>query len=239
MDLKEADILGEHIDTHWYYRAKAEAMLHYLGRVAVRKVLDVGAGSGFFSKYLLAHTEAAGAICVDPYYPQDSSDTIANGKSIRYHRGCGVIDVDLVLMMDVLEHVDDDVALIREYMGKVKEHTYFLITVPAFSFLWSQHDVFLGHKRRYTLSQLQNSVSQAGLRIEKCTYFFGLVFPLAATLRLGKNWLERGHSSSPASDLKQHHFLTNRLLYSLCRLELGLLNHNRLAGLSIFCLARC
>lgn len=238
MDLKETAILGEHINEHWYYRAKAEAMLRCLKPIEARRILDVGAGSGFFSKYLLTHTGATAAVCVDPYYSRDRSDIIAAGKSIEYRRACDFVDADLVLMMDVLEHVEDDVALIREYTAKVREHTRFLITVPAFSFLWSGHDVFLGHKRRYTLSRLQQSAVNAGLRIEKAHYFFGIVFPLAVVVRLGKKWLGHGHLP-PASDLKQHYFLTNQLLYRLCRLELGLQNYNRFAGLSVFCVARC
>ena len=54
-------------------------------------------------------------------------------------------------MMDVLEHVSDDVGLVREYAKRAKPGTRFVVSVPAFMWLWSGHDVFLEHHRRYTL----------------------------------------------------------------------------------------
>ena len=183
MDLKEEDILGETISGHWYYRSKASALLDYVKKLNPQSILDVGAGSGFFSKELLKKTDAREALCIDTSYPYERSELIS-GKSVRYSTHSGPAEVDLVLMMDVLEHVDDDVGLLREYTGKVSAGTHFLVTVPAFSFLWSGHDVFLGHKRRYTQKEIEEVIENAGLIVERGSYFFGLVFPLAAVLRL-------------------------------------------------------
>lgn len=61
MDLKETDILGEHIDQHWYYRSKRAAMQKFLGDINPSSILDVGAGSGFFSRALLDRTDATTA----------------------------------------------------------------------------------------------------------------------------------------------------------------------------------
>ena len=61
-------------------------------------------------------------------------------------------------MMDVLEHVDNDAGLVRHYATKVPSGAHFLVTVPAFRFLWSGHDVFLEHKRRYTLAEIEQTM---------------------------------------------------------------------------------
>lgn len=236
MDLKEEDILGEAISGHWYYRSKASALLDYVKKLNPQSVLDVGAGSGFFSKELLEKTEAKEALCIDTSYPSERNELVA-GKPVRYCTRSGPIDADLVLMMDVLEHVDSDIGLLSEYVDKVSSGAHFLVTVPAFSFLWSGHDVFLGHKRRYTLKEIEKVVENSGLKVERGSYFFGLVFPLAVVLRL-LDGIFRSQSHPPRSQLKKHHPITNATLMSICTVDRLFLRINRLAGLTSFCLAR-
>jgi len=236
MDLKETDILGEHIGEHWYYRAKCAAMQKFLRDTRPTSILDVGAGSGFFSKALLTQGTASAACCVDISYEQDS-DGVVSGKPIHFRRSVEQLDTDLMLLMDVLEHVDDDVGLLADYVAKVPSGANVLISVPAFQFLWSDHDVFLEHKRRYRLHEIESVARQAGLEVVRGSYYFGAVFPIAAGLRL----LERSRSRSqrqPRSQLKRHSPLVNSTLKALSILELPLLGFNRFAGLTAFCLAR-
>jgi SAM-dependent methyltransferase len=197
--------------------------------------LDVGAGSGFFSKHLLAHSSAEEAWCVDTSYDNDS-DTIEMEKQLHFRRSIESVDADLVLLMDVLEHVDDDVGLLKEYVKKVPHGSRFLISVPAFQFLWSGHDIFLDHKRRYTLHQLEDVVASAGLRVKHGSYYFGMVLPLATSIRLAHKWLRNGERSA-RSQLTRHHPFVNITLATLCQTELPFMRFNRFAGLTVFCLA--
>ena len=232
MDLKEEDILGAEIGRHWYYRSKAAALRRAVAGLRPRRLLDVGAGSGFFSRHLLAETAAESALCVDIGYARDRDDSVA-GKPVRYRRDTGPTDCDLVLMMDVLEHVDDDRGLVRHYASKVPSGAHFMVTVPAFAFLWSGHDVFLEHKRRYRLPEIEVALADAGLAIMRGAYYFGLIFPLAAAVRLAdRNTIE------PRSSLKKHGALANGILTAACAAELPLFPYNRLAGLSAFVLAK-
>jgi SAM-dependent methyltransferase len=235
MDLKESSILGNHAEEHWYYRSKAAAMRLYIERTRKTLVLDVGAGSGFFTKYLLRHTSALSGLCVDTGYACDSEEQYA-GKPLQFRRSCATVAADLVLLMDVLEHVEDDAGLLAEYAGKVPSGARFLITVPAFQWLWSDHDVFLEHHRRYDIQKLETLVSNVGLGVERSSYYFGLVLPVAGVLRLRES-LRFSTNSTPRSQLKKHGWLTNALLASICRAELPVLRANRLGGLSVFCLA--
>jgi 2-polyprenyl-3-methyl-5-hydroxy-6-metoxy-1,4-benzoquinol methylase len=232
MDLKEEDILGADIAQHWYYRSKAAALRRAVAGLNPQRLLDVGAGSGFFSRHLLSEGRAQSALCVDIGYDHDRDDQVG-GKPVLYRRDSGMTDCDLVLMMDVLEHVDDDRGLVRHYAAKVPSGAHFLVTVPAFRFLWGGHDVFLEHKRRYRLGEIEAAMRDAGLTIVKGAYYFGLVFPLAAVVRLAT----RG-DAEPKSSLKKHGALTNGLLTAICAAELPLFPLNRLAGLSAFVLAR-
>lgn len=234
MDLKEEDILGSDIDSHWYYKNKSAALTHYLSQCHYSSILDVGAGSGFFTKYLLSHTAAARGLCVDTSYAQDWSEEVSD-KPINYRQSCDAVNTDLVLLMDVLEHVEDDVGLLQSYIEKTQPGTHFLITVPAFQFLWSGHDVFLEHYRRYTRQSLCQVIRSAGLVEVKSSYYFGAVFPIAAGLRLVENLLNSSAEEAKSS-LKKHHPVTNSILSGLCRLELPFIDMNKLAGLSVFCL---
>jgi hypothetical protein len=232
MDLKEEDILGAGIGSHWYYRSKAAALRRAVASLSPRHVLDVGAGSGFFSRHLLEATPAESALCVDIGYPSDRDDSVA-GKPVQYRRDTGPTDCDLVLMMDVLEHVDDDRGLVRHYADRVPSGAHFLVTVPAFTFLWSGHDVFLEHKRRYRLAGIETAMRDAGLEIVRGSYYFGFVFPLAAAVRLADR-----NTTEPRSSLKKQGAITNGILTAVCAAELPIFPLNRLAGLSCFVLAR-
>ena len=107
------------------------------------------------------------------------------------------------------------------------------MTVPAFRFLWSGHDVFLEHKRRYRLGEIEAVVRAAGLEVVHGSYYFGFVFPLAAAVRLATR-----NTSAPRTSLKRHGALANGLLGAVCAAELPFFPVNRLAGLSAFVLAR-
>ena len=236
MDLKEQEILGAAAGAHWYYRAKSAAMLQMLGQAPVRRVLDVGAGSGFFSRHILDRTQAAAAICVDPNYPGEH-DERQGGKTISFVQGVRDFDGDVVLMMDVLEHVADDTGLLAEYAAKVQAGTRFLLTVPAHMWMWSGHDVFLEHHRRYTIGEVDRLVARAGLTLLRSSYYFGLTLPLAAGVRLGRK-LNPFHREAPGSDMRPHGAAMNAALWQVSRAELGLLGRNRVAGLSVFALAQ-
>lgn len=236
MDLKEQQILGPSIEDHWYYRAKACALTAYVQGIEPSVIVDVGAGSGFFSRHLLRTTGAARAVCVDPFYEDEWRET-EGAKPIEFRRrpledGAA----DLFLFMDVLEHVDDDLGLLLEHLEAAKAGAHVLVSVPAFQFLWSGHDVFLEHRRRYRLGQLTRVVESAGLTVERASYFFGAVFPIAALLRLAPK--VAGATGEPASQMRQHGAAVNWILGLLCNAELPLVRHNRLAGLTVFCLAR-
>jgi 2-polyprenyl-3-methyl-5-hydroxy-6-metoxy-1,4-benzoquinol methylase len=231
MDLKEEDILGSDIGRHWYYRSKAAALRRMVAGLRPQRLLDVGAGSGFFSRHLLGNG-AQSTLCVDIGYERDRDDA-EGGKPVLYRRDCDATDCDLVLMMDVLEHVDNDAGLVRHYATKVPSGAHFLVTVPAFRFLWSGHDVFLEHKRRYTLGEIEQTMRVAGLDVVNGAYYFGAVFPLAAAVRLATR-----NDPAPRSSLRKHGALANGLLAAACAMELPLFPINRLAGLSAFVLAK-
>ena len=141
-------------------------------------------------------------------------------------------------MMDVLEHVDDDVALLKQYSRSLPKHGRVLITVPAFQFLWSGHDEFLNHRRRYTRSMLKAIVNDAGLDVIRCRYYYGFLFPVVALMRLYESRKLKHGKTTPKSVLRKHSKLMNNTLTVIQDIDRILLFPvNIFAGLSIFCLA--
>lgn len=238
MDLREDGLLGACVADHWYYRAKSAAVSTLLGAAPPGLVLDVGAGTGFFSRQLLRRGDVTGATCVDPGYACDRDEAI-DGKPLLFRRSVACPTADLVLLMDVLEHVADDATLLRAYVGEAGCGTRFIVTVPAFSWLWSGHDVFLGHHRRYTLAEIRGVVESSGLVVEHACYLYGALFPLAAASRLlGRLRAALTGRSTARSQMRLWGRLSNAILWAACRAELPMFRHNRLFGLTAMVAAR-
>lgn len=222
MDLKELDLVDPAV--HWYYQSKLTGIrkdLRHFMRDGLR-IIDVGAGSGFFSISLSENLADATVVCVDPHYQEESREEVSSPKFVRTLDNP---EADLYLFIDVLEHVEDDLALLHSYVDSAPEGAVVVVSVPAFKSLWSSHDVFLEHHRRYRLNEVEQLVSDAGIRVMQARYLFSSIFPVV--------WLVRrlSKSDSPKSDMKPAHPLTNKLLTGLLSLEHRLLR-NRFFGLS-------
>lgn len=230
MDLKEQEALGAGIDRHWYYKSKAAALDRVVG-AAPGRVLDVGAGAGFFARHLLLRG-ATSAVCVDPGYASDL-DELVYDRPLLFRRAAQTGPAELILMMDVLEHVDDDVGLARTVIAAAAPGTRVVVTVPAFNWMWSGHDVFLEHRRRYTLAGVHRVLAAAGLRNEGGRYLYGFVLPLAAASRVPARVMQivLGRPLRPASQMRPARPLANTVLSAMCRME-ALLPGNPIAGLT-------
>ena len=238
MDLREQCILGPEIETHWYYVSKGRALRSLLAGLRVPELLDVGAGSGVFARQMLDAGVCERAVCVDSNYTREHDEN-RRGREIAFRRSVERVRQPLILMIDVLEHVKDDGALLRSYVDRAPAGAHVLISVPAFQFLWSGHDVFLGHERRYTRAQLEALLRRAGLEIVRSRYCFAVLLPLVVLIRLYDRWRLRDGKFEPRSALTRQPPLANALLTWLHSLErMSLFQFNRLAGLSVLCLAR-
>lgn len=185
---------------------------------------------------LLDEGIARRAVCVDPNYDDVHLRTHNNDK-LKFVRDAGEAKADAVLMIDVIEHVDDDVGLVREYAKTAEEETKFLISVPAFNFLWSRHDDFLEHYRRYTIESLEETVRSAGLEVLETRYFFGMLFPAVAAMRLAERAL-KGDKDASQTALKAAPGWLNKSLIAIHDLERAtLFPFNKVAGVTAFCLA--
>jgi SAM-dependent methyltransferase len=107
---------------------------------------------------------------------------------------------DSIYLLDVLEHIDDQVAILKSTQNYLTQSGKILLTVPAFKFLWSPHDDFVHHVRRYTKAGLKKVLEDSGYKVERISYFNSILFPLALIQRLGMRMLNKKlntHLSTP------------------------------------------
>lgn len=147
---------------------------------------------------------------------------------------------DVVVATDVLEHLEDDRGAARWIAEHLKPGGVFFSTVPAYQFLFSEHDVALHHFRRYTASNYA-AVMRPELTVERCGYFNSILFPIAAAARLFSRLKSKVGTGGPAK--KQSGMVpgpVDRLFRRLLSFEIKLIE-KRIGlpfGLSVYCLAR-
>lgn len=209
-------------DTHWWVEARLRLISSFLGDIKPPALaLDVGAGTGKTLKFFIE--KFGRALGVEP---SPEALRLAGRAEILKHTIRGRAEslpiksdsLDLVSALDVIEHLKDDMVGLREINRVLKKGGTLLITVPAFSFLWSYHDEINHHYRRYSKRELIEKIEKSGFRIARETYFYFLFFPLIAVLRIIRNNL-KGRSSSKPSDIKPLPGVVNRLLLILMSVE--------------------
>ncbi|MFN3421861.1 MAG: class I SAM-dependent methyltransferase, partial [Armatimonadota bacterium] len=143
---------------------------------------------------------------------------------------------DLVAVLDVLEHLDDDCQALQEIWRVLKPKGAVVFTVPAFMSLWSVHDIALAHKRRYLFCEIHDKVAQAGLKLLHLSYAICPLLPAVFVFRKAQNLLMRNRE--PATALIELPEPLNRFLIALLQLEAALLPFVRLPfGVSLVGLA--
>lgn len=175
---------------HWYFRGRLAVLLAVLERALPprpQRLLDLGCGTGNVLQALGRFGEAIGV--------ERDPELRAVGQAAGLDIRAGTLPDDVpvpdgwadgVCLLDVIEHLDDDVAGVRAAARAARPGGVVLITVPAYAWLWSGHDVMLGHRRRYTARQLRAVLTAAGVRVQHVGYFNTVLFPAIAAVRLAK-----------------------------------------------------
>ena len=239
MDRVVYDRMAAHDSTHWWYRARRDILADYLARFgnlpAGARILEIGCGTGH-NLPMLSRFGDVEAIEIDPAAREIAGERL--GKPIGaaplpelpgVPRGA----YDLVAVLDVVEHIEDDVAALKAMAECLARGGKILIAVPAHAWMWSAHDVVNHHHRRYSKATLKKAIGEAGLRPRKLGYFNSLLFPLAATARVVGRLTGRDDSDdSPPPPL------VNSLFERIFRLERHMVGRVPMApGVSIVTLA--
>ena len=188
-------------DKHWWFVGRRHIFLRMLDKYLPatangrqRSILDVGCGTGTMLHYLSRYGEVLGV---------DSDD-----QAVRFCHQRGAYQVrqvgplpsrlpfedgafDLITMLDVLEHIEDDRGTLRELYRLLRPGGMLMLAVPAYRFLWGPQDEISHHKRRYVASEIRERVTQAGFRIRRLSYFNSFLFPIITGVRVVRPYLPR------------------------------------------------
>lgn len=192
--------MAEYEQSYWWHLGRLEIIRTYVKKAVGKKkpvdILNVGCGTGGTIDML----EEFGKVeNVDI-----SDDAIAFMKKLGYNKITKVDGInlpykdktyDVVGAFDVLEHIDDQVGALKEWRRIIKDDGAIIITVPAYQWLWSEHDVSLHHHRRYTVKSLMEAAARAGLKPVKRSYAISFSLPLVAGFRFVNKALGRKTTS--------------------------------------------
>ena len=205
---------------HWWFVARRKIIAAIITRFAAldgaAKILEAGVGTGGNIAMLQKFGDVQG------FEYDETARAHAHAKTgLPVVYGALPEDVpfseskfDLICLLDVLEHVEQDAESLVALSNRLAPEGKILVTVPAYPWLWSQHDVSHHHFRRYTRRSLKTAAERAGLQVERIFNFNVLLLPLI----LGVRTLKR-MSRSTASDDKMPGPVLNRLLYAIFAFE--------------------
>ncbi len=188
-------------DRHWWYRGRRtvlDGVLDGLDLPQQARILDAGCGSGRNMVELASHGTVTGIEL------SQTSVTLARERNRGEVVAGSILQMpfaedsfDLAMSLDVIEHLEDDLAALRELRRVVAPGGTLLVAVPAYQWLWSGHDEINHHHRRYTCCSLHRVAERAGWRQQRTTYFNSLLLPVAILLRI----LERVNTKTTESSL--------------------------------------
>ncbi|MGR8979421.1 MAG: class I SAM-dependent methyltransferase [Gammaproteobacteria bacterium] len=207
-------------DKHWWFVGRRKIIESILNRFyknnGSKKILEIGCGTGGNLALLTQYGILTGIELFD------EAREYAIGRNIcpvykgslpdNLHLNC---KFDLICLLDVLEHIEDDVEALNGICQHLNKNGQILITVPAFMILWSAHDESHHHKRRYFKKELEDKIIKCGLSIKYSTYFNTILFPIVYLVRIADKIVNRNH----ISDLNMPSSLVNQILKTIFQLE--------------------
>lgn len=145
----------------------------------------------------------------------------------------------LVNAFDVLEHVEDDMRVLREIRRITSDEGELIIAVPAFMSLWSAHDVANFHKRRYSAGELTQKLKKSGFKVKRISYINFFLFPLVLAIRSIQRNFSKGLSENKRTRVEDVPGFLNSLLAGILHFEAVLIKRvNFPFGVAILCVAQ-
>lgn len=228
---------------YWWYTARRKLIAefirdHWKTESAKTRILDVGCGTGINCCMLSEFGEVHGVDMSEAALIFSRKRGVQNLQLASVeHLTFKANSFQLLTALDILEHTDDDIAVLAELYRVTSPGGKLVLTVPAYGFLWSEHDEALHHRRRYTSAELRNKLVLAGFEIERCSYFISFLFFPILLMRTLQN-LRKSSVQPKTSHVLLPKWLNNLLIKVLDVERLLLRAINLPLGVSIVCVAQ-
>jgi SAM-dependent methyltransferase len=209
-------------------------------------VLDVGSGAGNMAHHLAHYGHVIGL----DYNPRPLAMAVRRALDVCQAVGETLPfpdeQFDLIALLDTVEHIPDELAVLQECCRVLRTGGRLLVTVPAFMWLWSYNDEINDHERRYSASELKMKLEVAGLHVRRMSYNNFFLFPLIAGIRLMRPYSPDLASPHLTDDEEVYQVEmepipepANTVLHGIGWLEAELLKRTNLPfGTSILCIAQ-
>lgn len=232
-------------DSYWWYvgrRAVIRSVIKHYCVINGGIIVDVGCGTGTnlgllgeFSKTVIGLDTAPQAIAYCAARGFRNTKLIDNSSQLPFQDG----SVELVTLLDVLEHVENESKTLSEVWRILNRGGTLLLTLPAYQFLWSEHDIALHHFRRYTASRIRELLEKNGFSIVKCSYVIVSQFPIILAYRIVKGILNIFIPATPKTSHVRLPFFLNNFFIFLLQIESKLIHRiNFPFGTSIIVVAK-
>ena len=229
-------------DSFWFIHRNNVIKETILNYSPDRVIFDVGGGNGFVSEAL----QGAGleTVLVEP-----GINGALNAKKRKIKNIiCSTLEdagfqessMASVGLFDVVEHIEDDFKFMSDIFDLIEENGYLYMTVPAYKFLWSTHDIYAGHFRRYSLASAKELLIKCGFKIEYATCFFSILpFPIfflrSIPYRLGLNNASKKHTIHKKEHSNNRGLITN-IMRKIWSWDLNNIKNKKVIGFGGSCL---
>jgi ubiquinone/menaquinone biosynthesis C-methylase UbiE len=174
MNPAEYERMYRYEDHYWWFVSRRELVDSLVRRLPIPPeavIVDVGCGTGATAVQLQNYGRVIG-VDISPLALAWSRKRGLSNLLLAAAERLPIAPetVDVIVATDILEHLDNDVAVLKEFHRTLKRGAYVVVTVPAYSILWSEHDLALMHRRRYVARVLAQRSRAAGFEIVRLTY---------------------------------------------------------------------
>lgn len=171
LERQQLSIVAPSAHTFWHW-VRFEIVAKVARSQGARVILDIGAGSGMLGDWITSNASDITYRFSELSKPLDDALAEHFGEHSRYPTSQAIGPDTVVAMLDVLEHIEDDVVAMTELADRMEVGSTIVVTVPAMQWAFSSWDTELGHFRRYSRSQLRQVLTDAGLTVETSEYLF-------------------------------------------------------------------
>jgi len=226
MNKSEYEKMAKFEKEYWWHRGRLD-LLDTLVKGYTKgkklKILEIGCGTGEVTEYLKKYGDVTGLdfsmdaikFCrqrkLKNIYKKDIVTTKIKDFIAKHGK------FDLIVTLDVMEHIREDILVFGKIKQLLTKKGVYIATVPAYKFLWSEHDESLHHVRRYHSLEMLKKLENTGFTILKKTYFVSTMFPVIAFFRLWNNFFTR--NEHPQTSYMELPTILNDLMYKILKFE--------------------